>query len=286
MDRSLVSVLAGTITVILFTLLAGIDLIPLSIRTWLIPLGFILSCLLIGVVGQLRVLHLLLITFIIYLGLMLFLAINATFLVGISFPPLYLEKIWEAWDGFQVFVNSSVPFLVILSDLAAILRALTGGTSLMAVFLEFLVSSLFIGVIGLLITGIGGYITRKPGLYVATAPEPSVEATVFSEPTTQVPIAVDSQASPQSYPPPLPPPTMEAPPPMPAPRPVEEVPPPPPPSKGGSPSAKAIASLKGKVTKHLKGTGQKVPAGQSRCPHCNATVIQGSRFCNACGKDF
>jgi hypothetical protein len=69
---------------------------------------------------------------------------------------------------------------------------------------------------------------------------------------------------------------------MPAPRAVEESPPPPP--KGGAPSAQAISSLKGKVKKHLKGTGRKAPTGQSRCPHCNATIIRGSRYCNACEK--
>jgi hypothetical protein len=72
---------------------------------------------------------------------------------------------------------------------------------------------------------------------------------------------------------------------MPAPAPIEEAPSPPPKvSKGGSPSAQAIAGLKGKVHKHLKGTGQKTPTGQSRCPHCKATIIRGSRFCNACEK--
>jgi hypothetical protein len=70
---------------------------------------------------------------------------------------------------------------------------------------------------------------------------------------------------------------------MPEPQPVEDAPPLP---SGANPAAAAIAGLKGKAKKHLKGTGQKAPAGQSRCPHCNATVIRGSRFCNSCEREI
>ena len=53
-----------------------------------------------------------------------------------------------------------------------------------------------------------------------------------------------------------------------------------------SPSAQAISQLRGKVTSQLKSTGQVVPRGQTRCPYCHATVIPGSRFCNACQREF
>ncbi len=294
MDRSLAAVIGGAISVIVFTLLAGVTLISLLIRMWLIPLGFFIACLIVGIGGRIRVLHLLLISFLIYLGLMIFLALSSTLLIGVILPPLSFFEISQAWDAFQIFVNTFIPFLTFFSDIAALLSALTGGTSVLAVILQFLVASLFIGFIGLLITGISGHFTRGPGLYVATAPEPTVEVSSFAEPTSQpaqaveaAPAYLSAQSADAPPPPPAPPTPMEAPPPMPAPRPVEEVhPPPPPPSKGGSPSAQAISSLKGKVTKHLKGTGQQVPKGQSRCPHCNATIIHGSQFCNACGKSF
>ncbi len=278
MDRSLLAVLAGTITVVLFTLLAGLILLPVDIRMWFIPLGFILACLIIGVVGRFRVLHLLLLSFIIYLGLMVFLAIGGTLLVGVQFPPLHLDAIIEAWTVFQTFVNLYIPFLMVLSDLAAMLRTMTGGSSILAIFLEFFVASAFIGIIGLLLTGVTGFVTRDSGLYVVSAPEPTIEVPSPAIPAAPAvaPVPTDVGQPPQPMP--------DAPPPMPAPHAVEEASPPPPPSEGGSPSAKAISSLKGKVKKHLKGTGQKVPAGQSRCPHCNATIIRGSRFCNACEK--
>ena len=286
MDRSLLATLVGTITAILFTLLAGIMLIPLNIRMWFIPLGFILACLIIGVVGRFRVLHLVLISFIIYLGLMGFLTITATLLVGIQFPPLYLDEIIIAWTAFQGFVNLYIPFLMVFSDIAALLRAMTGGTSILAIFLEFMVASAFIGIIGLLFTGVTGYVTRDSGLHVVTAPEPSIEVPSPAAPAPVQSGGIDQapafEAAPAAASPP-PQPMSETPPPMPVPQAVEQAPPPLP-SKGGSPSAQAIASLKGKATKHLKGTGQKAPAGQSRCPHCNATVIRGSRFCNACEK--
>ncbi|MHA2406524.1 MAG: hypothetical protein ACXACH_07210, partial [Candidatus Hermodarchaeia archaeon] len=169
-----------------------------------------------------------------------------------------------------------------LSSFATMLRDMAGGTSILAIFLEFFVAFLLIGIIGFVITGVGGHFTREPGLHVVSAPEPSIEVPPPAVPTTP-PLGADPAPTMAAAPPgPVqPPPAMEAPPPMPAPQPVEEVPPPP---KGGSPSAKAISSLKGKVSKHLKGTGQEVPKGQTRCPHCNATIIRGSQFCNACEK--
>jgi hypothetical protein len=172
LDRSLVSVLAGIFTVSLFTLIAGITIIDITIRMWLIPLGFILACLIIGVVGRLRVLHLLLISFLIYLGLMVFLAVSSTF-GGLEVPPLSLDAVVASWIAFQSFVNTTIPFLSILSIIAAALNAMAGGSSVLAIFLEFFVAFLFIGIIGFMVTGIAGHVTREPGLYVATAPEPT-----------------------------------------------------------------------------------------------------------------
>ena len=284
MDRSLLAVIAGTLTAILFTLLAGINLLTVDIRLWFIPLGFIIACLIIGVVGQLRVLHLVLISFILYLGLMVFLALSATLFVGLGFDPLQLDAIVEAWNAFRTIVDTSVPFLSTLTSIAIMLRDMAGGTSILAIFLEFFVAFLLIGIIGFIITGVSGHFTREPGLHVVSAPEPSIEVPPHAVPATTPPIGTEPAPAMAAAPPTAvqPPPAMEAPPPMPAPPAVEAAPPPP--SKGGSPSAQAISSLKGKVTKHLKGTGQRVPSGQTRCPHCNATIIRGSTFCNACEK--
>jgi hypothetical protein len=287
MGRSSLAVLSGIIIMILFTMLTGLTIIPIEIAMWLPLAGFILSCLVIGIGGQYRVAYLLLLSFLIYLGLMVFLAANAILWTGITFGPLDLDQIQLAWTQFQVVINNFVPFLGALSGIAETLRIIAGGDSILAIFLDFAVASAFIGFIGLLVTGISGFLTRSPPLHVAAAPEAELAA---PEPAfTPAPAATAEPAIPavQTSTPPVPPPTaMEAPPPpMPAPRAIEEAPPPPPP-KEGSPSAQAIAGLKGKVKKHLKGTGQKAPAGQSRCPHCNATIIRGSQFCNACGREI
>lgn len=287
LDRSLTAVLSGVVTLTLLLILAGLTLIPLSIAVWLPFLGFVLCCLIIGVVGRLRVLHLMLISFLAYIGLMAFLTINATLLTGITLGPLSLLQIHQAWADFQVFVNS-IPFLSLLSELATMLRAILGD-SLLSIFIEYTMASMFIAFLGLLITGVSGYLTRGPSLHVVTAPEPTFDLPdafpttappAVSEPAPAMP-AVSRSTSPAS------PPTIEAPPPLPVAKPVEgPAPPSQQVSKGAAPSAQAISSLKGKVTKHLKGTGQKAPAGQSRCPYCNATVIRGSRFCNACEREI
>jgi hypothetical protein len=183
-----------------------------------------------------------------------------------------LDAIVEAWNAFQTMMNTSVPFLSTLSSFATMLRDMAGGTSILAIFLEFFVAFLLIGIIGFVITGVGGHFTRELGLHVVSAPEPSIEVPPPAVPATTPPVGADSAPA-MAAAPPAPvqaPPTMEA--------------PPPPPPKGGSPSAQAISSMKGKVSKHLKGTGQKVPSGQTRCPHCNATIIRGSQYCNACEK--
>jgi hypothetical protein len=281
MDRSVFAVLFGIIFTIGCTLLAGLVYFPLNIAMWLPFVGFVLGCLIIGVVGRFRILHLLLLSFILYLGLMVFLAANASLWTSLEFWPLVFNQIQLAWSEFMVFVNS-IPFMPILSQQAATLR-LMFGDSILAVFLEFFVASMFVLFVGLLVTLIGGYFTRSSALHVVSAPEPPTEVPGPALPTTAPPMqerapAVPAAAPPTEYT------AMEAPPPpMPEPQPVEDAPPLP---KGGSPAAAAIAGLKGKATKHLKGTGQKAPAGQSRCPHCNATVIRGSRFCNACEREI
>ncbi len=284
MDRSPLAVLSGIIMLIVFIILTGLTFIPLEIAMWLPLTGFILCCLVIGIGGRYRVLHLLLFSFLIYLGFMIFLAANASLLTGTEFGPLSMDQIQAAWTAFQGFVNTYIPFLGALSGIAETLRIIAGGVSVIALFLEFAVASAFVGFIGLLVTGISGFFTRSPPLHVVTAPEAEVTAPEPAFTPVPAPHAESAIPAVQTSAPPVTPPTaMEAPPPMPAPRAVEEAPPP---SKGSSPSAQAISGLKGKVKKHLKGTGQKAPAGQSRCPHCNATVIRGSRFCNACEKQI
>lgn len=282
MNRNLAALLSGISVVIIFVILTGLALIPLNITMWLPLIGLVLCSLIIGWGGTHRVRHLLLYTFLIYLGLMMFLAINSVLLIDQVFGPLSFKQIHDSWTNFQNFINI-IPFLPFLSNLALLIRT-TLGDSLIAIFVEFLVASLFSGFIVLLFTGISGHLTRPDKVHVVTAPEAPIEFPEPPGPSPLPPALSPTPAAPPAQPlaPPTPPPPPTTPPP---PRPVEEaLPPPPPVPKGGSPSAQAIAGLKGKVHKHLKGTGQKVPAGQSRCPHCNATIIRGSRFCNACEK--
>ncbi len=248
---------------------------------WLPFVGFILACLIIGVVGRYRILHLLLLSFVIYLGLMVFLAANVALWTSLDFGLFAFGRIQLAWSDFMMFINP-IPFMALLSQQAASLR-LMFGDSILAVFLEFVVASMLVLFVGLLVTLIGGYLTRSSTLHVVSAPEPPAEVPGTGVPTTAPPMQEPTPAVPAAAPP-----TeftaMEAPPTlMPAPQPVEDAPPLP---SGANPAAAAIAGLKGKATKHLKGTGQKAPAGQSRCPHCNATVIRGSRFCNACEREI
>jgi len=280
-DRNLAALLSGIFVVVIFVIFTGLNLIPLNIAMWFPLVGLILSSLILGWGGTHRLKHLLLYTFLIYMGLMLFLAINSTLLVGQVFGPLSFDIIHDAWTSFQNFINA-IPFLPFLSQIALLIRS-TLGDSLLAVFLEFLVASLFSGFLVLLITGISGHLTRSDRVHVVTAPEAPPEVPFPSPPpATPTPASVAPPPQPTASPTPLPPPPSAA---MPAPAPVDEaLPQQQTISKGGSPSAQAIAGLKGKVHKHLKGTGQKTPTGQSRCPHCGATVIRGSRFCNACEK--
>ncbi|MFX0079477.1 MAG: hypothetical protein ACFE8O_09590 [Candidatus Hermodarchaeota archaeon] len=281
MARSVFAVLFGIIFTIGFALLAGLIYFPPNIAMWLPFVGFILGCLIIGVVGRLRILHLLLLSFIIYLGLMVFLAANVSLLTGLAFEPLSFDRIQLAWSEFMVFVNT-IPFMELLSLQAASLT-LVFGDSILAVFLEFVVASMFVLIIGLLVTLIGGYLTRSSSVHVVSAPEPPDEVFGPEVPTTTPPMQEPAPAVPAAAPPPEYTAMEAPPPPMPEPQPVEDAPPLP---SGANPAAAAIAGLKGKATKHLKGTGQKAPAGQSRCPHCNATVIRGSRFCNACEREI
>jgi hypothetical protein len=282
-NRSLAALLSSIFIVVLFLILTGLTLIPITIAMWLPLIGLILGSLIIGWGCTHRLRHLLLYTFLIYMGLMLFLAINSTLLTGQVFGPLDFNQIHDAWTTFQNFVNT-IPFLPLLSNLALYIRT-TLGDSLMAIFVEFLVTSLFTGFIALLLTGISGHLTRSDRVHVVTAPEappdfPETTPSMVPSPPTAPPEPVAPQAP--SAPPartPMPPPPQSAPPAA-----EEAVPPPQPLPKSGSPSAQAIAGLKGKVDKHLKRTGQKTPSGQSRCPHCAATIIRGSRFCNACEK--
>ena len=284
MSRSSAALLSGVFVVILFLILTGLTLIPLNIAMWLPLIGLILCSLILGWGGTHRLKHLLLYMFLIYMGFTLFLAINSTLLIGQVIGPLSFDQIHTAWTSFQTFVNT-IPFLPFLSNIALLIRT-TLGDSLLAIFLEFLVASMFSGFIVLLITGISGHLTRTDRVHVVTAPEAPLDVPEVPVPApppttpTPTPAAPPPQPATSPTPPPPPPPAT-----MPAPAPVEVAPPPPQAvSKGGSPSAQAIAGLKGKVSKHLKGTGQKTPTGQSRCPHCNATIIRGSRFCNACEK--
>ncbi len=281
MGRSAFAVLIGIIFTFGLTLLAGLVYFPLNIAMWLPFVGFILGCLVIGVVGRFRILHLLLLSFVIYLGLMVFLAANVSLWTGLDFGLYSFGRIEQAWSLFMVFLGS-IPFMELLTQQAASLR-LMFSDSILAVFLEFAVASMLVLIVGLIITMIGGYFTRSSTLHVVSAPEPPAEVPGPAVPATAPPMQEPAPTLPATVPP-AEYTAMEAPPPtLPEPQPVEDAPPLP---SDANPAAAAIAGLKGKATKHLKGTGQKAPAGQSRCPHCNATVIRGSRFCNACEREI
>lgn len=282
LGRSLIGVVSGILVAIICTLLAGLIQIPPEIAMWLPLLGFLLCCLIIGAVGQLRVFHALIISFLVFLGIMVFLAAIAFLWDAVVFGPLSLGRILTAWTDFLNLLNT-FPVFPLFSYFAQLVRSFLPD-SMIAIFIEYFIAFLFVAIIGLLVTAISAYFTRPSPLYVATAPEVSTDMpeTVFPSTTSPTSEAGTSVQAAQVPPPPGAPPQTGAPPPsMPAPRPVEESIP-----KGGAPSAKAISTLKGKVKKHLKGTGQKAPAGQTRCPHCNATIIRGSQFCNACQREI
>lgn len=282
LGRSLIGVVSGVLVAIVCTLLAGLVQIPLEIAMWLPILGFLIGCLIIGVVSRLRIFHAFIISFLVFLGIMVFLAAIAFLWDAVEIGPLSLGRILMAWTTFLNLLNA-IPVLPWFSIFAQQIRSFLPD-SMIAIFIEYFIAFLFVAIIGLLFTTISAYFTRPSPLYVATAPEVSTDMPETTFPSTTQPTseAGTGVQAVQGIPPPSAPPQTGAPPPsMPAPRPVEESIP-----KGGAPSAKAISKLKGKVKKHLKGTGQKAPAGQTRCPHCNATIIRGSQFCNACQREI
>ena len=302
MGRSSLGVLAGILLVILFSLLAGwTTYIPSEIALWLPLIGFLSGCAVIGLVSRLRTAHTILVSFVVFISTVILLTFINMSWMGVFLGPIDLGAIYNAWIAFQTAVFSFIPLLYNFLDFATTLSNFATETLVQNIIYN-LVAFSFFGIMGLSISGIAAYATRPPGIHVVTAPEitpgvPSPEIQSMAPPSTPSsmemsapPFASESQMSPSSdrtAPPSVsapPPPSVQevsSPPSMPTPKPVEESLP-----KGSTPSAQAIRTLKGKVKKHLKSSGHSVPTGQTRCPHCNATIIRGSRFCNACQREF
>ncbi|MFX0064958.1 MAG: hypothetical protein ACFFC7_22505 [Candidatus Hermodarchaeota archaeon] len=287
--RHYLAVLGGVFIVILSSLLAGI--FPLPIAMWLPLIGFLLGCIVVGAVGQFRVAQAVIIALVIYIGAIMLISL-AEFMSPLVLGPLDLGQIADAWIGFRDTIFGLIPLLQFFFVLADIASALILDT-ISHDFVYNLVSFSFFALFGLLLAGLPAYAISRRSFYVPRTPKATSEPS-FSElmerefqpadrrsspPTTTMPPPPPSTTSAQS--PAVPPPPQSTFTPPPPARPTSRSTRAPAPSSS-SPTAQAIMREGGKGMKRLKATGQKAPAGQSRCPYCNETIIRGSSFCNAC----
>ncbi len=294
MGRGSLAIIGGALLVLLFSIISGLGVVPPAFVIWIPFIGLLLGGIVIGVAGKLSPLHAILATLGIYVCAIALLAFIGISWLDVQLGPINLGSIYYAWIGFQSFFFSSFPPLQFFNTLGAILSTPIT-ESIAQLFVENLILFSLFAIIASIAAALPAYYQRRTGIHVVTAPivtddevieAPSPIGTPMAPPTAaepqyppQVPAAPPSAPpqSPVSVPPSRsPPPVVPS---MPESRPVEQVP-----SKGASPSAKAISSIKGDPLKKLKSSGKRAPTGQSRCPHCNATIIRGSRFCNACEK--
>jgi hypothetical protein len=298
--RHYLAVLGGTFIVIVFSLLAGF--LPLPIAMWLSLIGFLLGCIIIGAVGEFRVAQAVIIALAIYIGAIMLVSL-IEFMSPLLLGPLNLGLIADAWKGFRDTIFGLIPPLQLFFTLADVASGFILDT-ISHDFVYNLVSFSFFAIFGLLFAGLPAYVIERRSFYppptrtVSTKPvstEPVSSEPSFSElmerefqPTEQ-----RSTPSTTTMPPPPPSTTTTQSPTVPPPPPQSSFTPPPParPSRKSSrapassslsPTAQAIMREGSKGMKRLKSTGQKTPAGQSRCPYCNETVVRGSSFCNAC----
>jgi hypothetical protein len=266
-------VVTAILLVILLSLLAGWrSLVPLGIAIWLPLAGFLLGCIIMGVLSRLRVAHVILVALTIYIGAILLVTLIDFSWRSITLGPIELGAVADSWTWLPQALFESIPLLQFLQNLALMASGWSAETILQRLIYNLVVFSLF-GVIGFVLAGLAAFVGHRPSLYVAAAPEVTgaePEATRGAPPLNVSTPPGRPVAAP-------PPPTARKPSPPATPAELPASP---------APSAKAISTLKGKATAHLKSTGQEVPAGQARCPFCHATIIPGSNFCNACQKQI
>lgn len=297
MGRGSLAVLAGGLLLLLFSLLSGLSIFPYEITIWLPLLGLIIAAIIIGAAGHMKASHTVAITAVLYICCMTLLTFIFMAWMDVPLGPFELSAIYNAWAGFLIFIYNLLPPLAVFHYLAAIASSFFTETILQYLVYNLVVYSFF-AILTLLVAGLSAHFSGVPSVHVVTAPVITEEPPFTSEtpavttpplpspaPVTyaaEMPAAPSSQpAIPSTPPPSMPTPSPSSPPSMPAPSSAEVSMP-----KDASPTAKAMASVKGDPTKRLKKSGQIVPTGQTRCPHCQATVIRGSRFCNACEKEI
>jgi len=282
--RSSLTVVTAILLVTLFSLLAGWrSLVPLGVAIWLPLAGFLLGCIIMGALSRLRAAHVILVALTIYIGAILLVTLIDFSWRSITLGPIQLGAVVDSWTGLPQALFESIPFLQFLQNLALMASGWSAETILQRLVYNLVVFSLF-GVIGFILAGLTAFVGHRPSLYVATAPEvtgaePSTSAPTVGAspeaPLSALPLNVSTPPARPVAAPPSPTTRKPSPPSTPAELPASP-----------APSAKAISTLKGKATAHLKSTGQEVPGGQARCPHCHATIIPGSNFCNACQKQI
>lgn len=275
--RSSAAVAIGILLVAILSLLAGWrTLVPADVAVWLPLVGLISGCLVIGVLSRLRAAHVVLVALAIYVAAILLVTLIDFAWSDITLGPVELGAVSASWTTLPATVFAMIPPLEVFSNLALMAASLSTETIVQQLLYN-LVALSFFAAIGLVLAGLTAAVTRRRSVHVVTAPEVTGAEAAPSAPTeagaglpppgVSTPPTRRATTAPRSaaYAP-LPEPSAEALPASPA------------------PSAKAIATLKGKAGAHLKSTGQEVPAGQARCPFCHATIIPGSNFCNACQK--
>jgi hypothetical protein len=282
--RSSLTVVTAILLVTLLSLLAGCrSLVPLGIAIWLPLTGFLVGCVIMGVLSRLRAAHVILVALTLYIGAILLVTLIDFSWRSITLGPIELGAVADSWIVLPQAMFESIPLLQFLQNLALMASGWSAETILQRLIYNLVALSLF-GVIGFILAGLAAFVGHRPSLYVVTAPEVTGAESSTSAPTVGASAEATVSASPLnvSTPPARPvaappPPTARKPSPPPAPAELPATP---------APSAQAISTLKGKPTAHLKSTGQEVPAGQARCPFCHATIIPGSTFCNACQKQI
>ncbi|MFX1533732.1 MAG: hypothetical protein ACFFDI_05815 [Promethearchaeota archaeon] len=275
---------------ILFSLLAGF--FDPSIAMWLPLIGFLLGCIIIGVTGQFRVAQAVIIALAIYIGAIMLVTLIA-FMSPLVLGPLNLGSVADAWINFRDTIFGWVLPLQFFSMLAEMASFFITDT-ISHDFVYNLISFSFFGLFGILLAGLPAYAIYRRSYYVAPTPKATRVTSETSFTELFEPADQRSAPSTETMPPPPQSTTSAQPPAVPPPPSSAFTPPPaarstPRPTRGSSttsasPTAQAIMREGGKGMKRLKSTGQKVPAGQSRCPYCNETIIRGSSFCNACNR--
>ncbi len=260
LGRVLKGVLVGAAIIIIFSLLAGwTTIFPKWAADWLPLIWFLVGCITITLVGGVRLFRALITTLAIYLSAIILITLIDFLWADIAFGPFQLGSVSSVWAANQAQILTWIPQLQFLDELAVIISNIVSETFIRNILFN-LVSYSFFAVLSMILAALASLTTRQAPVVSTMPPETSSSSPIRS------PLGAAQT-----------PPKMSMPPAQSREGKMPRTP---------APSAKAIAELHGKPTKGLKSVDQTAPRGQSRCPHCNATVIIGSHFCNACQREF